>query len=82
MPNEPCDDHRGDPDDDGLCPVCGQPYAHKRELPPEMIRKARGGEPRLRDDATECRTRPLVGARTVYVHFPGDHDQPKSTDHD
>jgi len=50
---------------DSECPVCGQAYDHKRE---EVSGTTRTG-PKLRDDATVCKSRMVAGGkREVFVH--------------
>lgn len=46
------------------CPICGQPYQHKRET------RGIGSGARLRSDATQCATAPVGDRQTVYVHLP------------
>jgi len=46
---------------EGTCPICGQPYDHKRE---ESSNTAT-----LRADAAQCKTASLGRKRTVYVHL-------------
>ena len=46
------------------CPVCGGEYDYKREVVGTTGRKSAD----LRADATQCKTRPIGGQQTVYVH--------------
>jgi hypothetical protein len=51
-----------DPDGE-TCPVCGQPYDHKRD------EKTTVGQAKLRADATACKTAKIGRTRTMYVHL-------------
>lgn len=48
------------------CPVCGQPYQYRR---PQDVSDP---EPEIRADASVCKSVPINGQRTLFIHLGGD----------